>query len=81
MSPDPDEAIRATVPCKLWQFLRYDAKKPPASESGRKIEISATISEDIADAFEKQKALPKEGSLVVLREVAGAGFEPATFGL
>jgi hypothetical protein len=24
------------------------------------------------DAFEKQKALPKEGSLVVLREVAGA---------
>jgi hypothetical protein len=37
-----------------------------------------TVSETVADAFEKQKALPKEGSLVVLTEVAGAGFEPAT---
>ncbi|MGZ5387834.1 MAG: hypothetical protein ACXWGS_10500 [Solirubrobacterales bacterium] len=43
-------------------------------KAGRTDEISATVS----DAFEKQKALPKEGSLVVLREVAGAGFEPAT---
>ncbi|MDX6605944.1 MAG: hypothetical protein QOD14_484, partial [Solirubrobacterales bacterium] len=28
-----------------------------------------------------KRALPKEGSLVGLTEVAGAGFEPATFGL
>jgi len=28
----------------------------------------------VADAFEKQKALPKEGSLVVVKEVAGARF-------
>jgi hypothetical protein len=28
----------------------------------------------VADAFEKQKTLPKEGSLVVLKEVAGARF-------
>jgi hypothetical protein len=34
-----------------------------------------------ANAFEDKKALPKEGSLVVLRDIAGAGFEPATFGL
>ena len=27
----------------------------------RKIETSATVSEAVADAFEKQKALPKEG--------------------
>ncbi len=47
----------------------------------RRIEISATVSEAVANAFEKKKALPKEGSLVVLRDIAGAGFEPATFGL
>ena len=50
-------------------------------KAGRKIEISATVSEAVADAFENQKALPKEGSLVVVRDIAGAGFEPATFGL
>jgi hypothetical protein len=29
----------------------------------RRIEITATVSEAVASAFEKQKALPKEGSL------------------
>ena len=43
-------------------------------KAGRKVEISATVSEVVASAFEKQKALPKEGSLVVLREVAGARY-------
>jgi hypothetical protein len=33
-----------------------------------------TVSETVADAFEKQKALPEEGSLVVLRDIAGARF-------
>ena len=42
---------------------------------------SATISEAVANAFENTKALQKEGSVVVAREIAGAGFEPATFGL
>ena len=36
----------------------------------RRIETSATVSEAIANAFEKKEALPKEGSLVVLRDVA-----------
>jgi hypothetical protein len=36
------------------------------------IEISATVSEAVANAFGKKKALPKEGSLVVLRDIAGA---------
>jgi hypothetical protein len=35
----------------------------------------------VASAFEKQKALPEEGSLVVVNDIAGAGFETATFGL
>ena len=35
----------------------------------------------IADAFENAKALQAEGSSVVPTDIAGAGFEPATFGL
>jgi hypothetical protein len=33
-----------------------------------------TVSEAVADAFEKKEALPKEGSLVVPRDIAGARF-------
>jgi hypothetical protein len=40
----------------------------------RRIEISATVSEAISNAFENKKALPKEGSLVVMRDIAGARF-------
>jgi hypothetical protein len=43
-------------------------------KAARRIEIAATVSEAVADAFEKQKALPKEGSLVVVTDIAGARF-------
>ena len=56
---------------------RSDSEKT----KGRRIESSATVSEAVASAFENKKALPKEGSLVVLTDIAGAGFERATFGL
>ncbi len=46
-----------------------------------RIEISATISEAVANALENEKTLRKEGLNVTTSEVAGAGFEPATFGL
>ncbi|HEX2708205.1 MAG TPA: hypothetical protein VHM66_09400, partial [Solirubrobacterales bacterium] len=39
-----------------------------------------TATEAVADAFKSTKALQKEGSVVVARDIAGAGFEPATFG-
>jgi hypothetical protein len=39
------------------------------------------VSEAVANAFENAKALQEEGSAVVVRDIAGAGFEPATFGL
>ena len=50
----------------------------------RRIEISATISDTVAEALENAKSLPEEAlvhSLVAPRDIAGAGFEPATFGL
>jgi len=47
----------------------------------RRIEISATITEAVAEAFENTKALQSEGFQVTVTGIAGAGFEPATFGL
>ena len=41
--------------------------------SGR-VEISATVSEAVAAAFEDTTALQKEGSVVVPRDIAGARF-------
>ena len=45
------------------------------------VEISATVSEAVAEAFEDAKAFLAEGSAVTLTNIAGAGFEPATSGL
>ena len=79
--PDLTEALRAAPPEAQRRVFEAFELEILYDKAGRKVEISATVSEAVASAFEKQKALPKEGSLVVLREVAGAGFEPATFGL
>ena len=57
------------------------ASRSPTTRPSRRIEISATISEAVADALENAKALPEEGSSVVVRDIAGAGFEPTTSGL
>ena len=46
-----------------------------------RIEVSATVSEAVADALENEKALREEGLRVTANDIAGAGFEPATFGL
>jgi post-segregation antitoxin (ccd killing protein) len=50
-------------------------------KSNRRIEISATITEAIAHALQNERDLPAEVSSVARRDIAGAGFEPATFGL
>jgi hypothetical protein len=47
----------------------------------KRIEISATVSETVAEAFTNAKDLPEEVHRVAQRDIAGAGFEPATFGL
>ena len=75
--PDADELIAALsrVP-DLSQAVR-DAPM----EVERRIEISATVAEAVAKAFENAKDLPEEVSAVAQRDIAGAGFEPATFGL
>ncbi len=40
----------------------------------RRVELTATVSEAVADAFENAKALQAEGSGVVVRDIAGARF-------
>ena len=46
-----------------------------------RVELTATVSEAVADAFENAKALQGEGSGVVVTDIAGVGFEPTTSGL
>ncbi len=41
---------------------------------GKRIELSATVSDAVANAFENTRALQKEGSMVVPRDIAGARF-------
>ncbi len=40
-------------------------------KAGGSVELSATVSEAVADAFENTKALRREGSVVVPRDIAG----------
>ena len=44
----------------------------------RRIEISATISETIAEALENAEDLPEEVSSVTRRDIAGARFVPGS---
>jgi hypothetical protein len=39
------------------------------------------VSDAVADAIETEKTLLSEGLQVTVSDIAGAGFEPATFGL
>ena len=41
---------------------------------GRRIEISATVSEAVAKAFDKTKGLPEEVQRVAQRDIAGARY-------
>jgi hypothetical protein len=79
--PDLTESLRTASPEVQRQVFEAFELEILYDKAERRIEISATVSDAVANAFEKQKALPKEGSLVVVRDIAGAGFEPATFGL
>jgi hypothetical protein len=79
--PDLGKALRESPAAVQRQVFEAFELEIAYDKAGRRIEISATVSEAVAAAFENKKALPKEGSRVLLKEVAGAGFEPATFGL
>lgn len=79
--PDLSESLAGASPEVQRQVFQAFDLQVVYDKTGQRIEISASVSEAIATALENAKALQKEGSAVVAREIAGAGFEPATFGL
>ena len=79
--PDLGQSLRDATPEIKRQTFDAFGLRIEFDKAQRRIEISATIAEAVADAFENTKALQTEGFQVTVNEIAGAGFEPATFGL
>jgi len=59
--------------CRRQVFEAFDLQIA-YDKPGRRVEVSATVSEAVADAFENAKALRKEGLSVVVTDIAGARF-------
>jgi hypothetical protein len=68
------ESLREASPGVQRQVFEAFELQILYDKPDRRIEISATVSEAVAKAFEKKEALPKEGFLVVLRDIAGARY-------
>ena len=72
--PDLSQALAEATPEVQRQVFQAFDLQIAYDKVGRRIEISATVSEAVANAFENAKALQKEGSAVVVRDIAGARF-------
>ena len=72
--PDLSKALAEAPPEVQRQVFEAFELQIAYDKVGRRIELSATVSEAVADAFENTKALRKEGSVVVVRDIAGARF-------
>jgi len=79
--PDLTEALRTAPPEVKRQTFDAFELRISFNKADRRIEISATVAQAVAEAFENTKALQSEGFQVTTGDIAGAGFEPATFGL
>ncbi|MCB0869316.1 MAG: recombinase family protein [Solirubrobacterales bacterium] len=79
--PDLTENLRNASPqIKRQVFQAFDLQITFDKRECR-VEISATVSEAVAKSFNTKDPLAREGLAVVPKDIAGAGFEPATFGL
>jgi site-specific DNA recombinase len=79
--PDLSRQLRdATPEVKRALFDAFELRIIYDKTQNR-IQISATITETVADMLQNAKDLPTEALAVPQRDIAGAGFEPATFGL
>jgi hypothetical protein len=79
--PDLGQALQDAPPKLKRQVFEAFCLEIRFDKVERRIEISATVSEAVAKAFENAKDLQKEVPCVTTNDIAGAGFEPATFGL
>jgi hypothetical protein len=72
--PDLGQALREAPPgIKRQVFASFDLQIA-YDKTRRRVELSATVSEAVAEAFENAKALQLEGSGVVATDIAGARF-------
>ena len=79
--PSPNIRIPEASPqIKRQVFQAFDLQIAFDKREGR-LEISATVSEAVAQSFNTTDLLARGGLSVVPKDIAGAGFEPATFGL
>ncbi len=72
--PDLSKTLAEATPEAQRQVFQAFDLQIACDKVGRRIEISATVSEAIADAFEDARALQKPGSVVVARGIVGARF-------
>ena len=72
--PDLSKALANAPPEIQRQVFQAFELQIAYDKAERRIEVSATVSQAIADAFENVKALQKEGSQVVVTDIAGARF-------
>jgi site-specific DNA recombinase len=79
--PDLSKQLR-TAPHEIKRAL-FDAfeLRIVYDKTQNRVQISATITETVADTLQNAEDLPTEVSEVPQTDIAGAGFEPATFGL
>jgi len=72
--PDLSKALRDAPPSiKRQVFASFDLQIA-YDKAERRVELSATVSEAVADAFENAKALETTARGVVVRDIAGARF-------
>ena len=79
--PDRSQALRDAPPALKRQIFDAFELRILYDKINRRIEISATISEAVAHTLQNANDLPEEVANVTHTDIAGAGFEPATFGL
>jgi site-specific DNA recombinase len=83
--PDLTKQLRDATPAVKRQIFQAFELRIEFDKARNSVNISATVTEAIAQAFENTKALQWEGlaadGVVPVSDIAGAGFEPATFGL
>lgn len=71
--PRPLEVATGRTPHVQRQVFEASTSRSPTDKASRRVELSATVSEAVADAFENAKVLQVEGSSVVVDEIAGEG--------
>ena len=79
--PDLSQALRDAPPALKRQIFDAFELRILYDKINRRIEISATVSDAVARTLQNANDLPQEVANVTQTDIAGAGFEPATFGL